>query len=188
MNTIIIKIKKTEKAKSIWERAEHSFSNSSEEHYIAIHFDDVTRGSLEKMIENPDRSISEKELNLILMIVYDGSSNDKKESSVEKIYTGSICSVSREDADTDPGKYVFDIRYQMEVRLNSDNSGRVINNIIKKVDLDLIEDFETGTYVRVNTMDSLFSELKDRIIESRFRRADNHSKLTVGRAFDNDKK
>ena len=56
----------------------------------------------------------------------------------------------------------------MRVHLTKKNHERVIASIIDKIDLDIdLADFRYSQYVLMNDMDSLYDELKERIIANK---------------------
>lgn len=93
-------------------------------------------------------------------------------------YNGIVLMITYEDLELNEIKDVFigdesvindrnSIEYIMRVHLTKKNHERVIASIIDKIDLDVDADFRYGQYVLMNDMDSLYDELKERIIANK---------------------
>ncbi len=91
-----------------------------------------------------------KNKGLILMITYENT--DSK--NIKDVFIGSDAKITDEK----------NIEYIMKVHLKGENHKRTIDSIIDKIDLDIDADFEYGHYVIMSEMDSLFQELRERII------------------------
>lgn len=91
-----------------------------------------------------------KDNGLILMITYENT--DSKE--IKELFIGSDVKITDDK----------NIEYVMKVHLTDENHKRTIQSIIDKIDLDIDVDFEYGRYVIMSEMDSLFQELRERII------------------------
>lgn len=90
---------------------------------------------------------------IVLMITY--ANSDEKE--IRDVFIGSDVNINE----------MNNIEYIMRVHLNREDHQRVIDSIIDKIDLDIEADFGYGQYVIMNDMESLYHELRERIIASK---------------------
>ncbi len=90
---------------------------------------------------------------IVLMIAYINS--DEKE--IRDVFIGSDVNINEKNS----------IEYIMRVHLTREHHQRVIDSIIDKIDLDIDADFGYGQYVIMNDMESLYHELRERIIASK---------------------
>lgn len=86
---------------------------------------------------------------IVLMITYEKS--ESKE--IKDIFIGSDANINQNN----------NIEYVMKVHLTSELHKRTIESIIDKIDLDISTDFDTGHYVIMSEMESLYQELHERI-------------------------
>lgn len=87
---------------------------------------------------------------IALLITYENS--ELKE--IEDIFIGSDVNIN----------YKNSVEYVMKVHLTREQHKRTIESIIDKIDLDLSEDFGYGRYIMMSDMESLYQELRERII------------------------
>lgn len=90
---------------------------------------------------------------IVIMIIYKNS--DMKD--IEEVYIGDGVNINTQN----------NIEYIMRVHLNSNSHGRVIRSLVDKIDLDVDSDFGFGQYVIMNDMESLYYELRERILASK---------------------
>lgn len=127
----------------------------------------------------------------------DGTMNEQILAEFKKNFAcnGMVLMITYEDLGLNEIKDVFigdeavinyrnSIEYRMRVHLTKESHERVIASIIDRIDLDVDADFRCGQYVLMNDMDSLYYELKERIIASKkektysFEKNDNKPKKT----------
>lgn len=87
---------------------------------------------------------------IVLLITYKNS--ELKE--IQDVYIGDKVNIN----------YKNSIEYVMKVHLTCESHKRTIDSIIDKIDLDIKTDFEYGQYVIMIEMESLYEELRERII------------------------
>ena len=110
----------------------------------------------------------------------DGTLNEQALMELKKNFEGSgiVLMITYENSDLRKIKDVFigdeayinhknSIEYIMRVYLKKTCHERVITSIIDKIDLDIDADFGYGQYVIMNDMESLFYELRERIIANK---------------------
>ena len=110
----------------------------------------------------------------------DGTLNEQALMELKKNFEGSgiVLMITYENSDLRKIKDVFigdeayinhknSIEYIMRVYLKKTCHERVIASIIDKIDLDIDADFGYGQYVIMNDMESLFYELRERIIANK---------------------
>lgn len=90
---------------------------------------------------------------IVIMITYENS--DLKE--IKDVYIGDGVNINDRNS----------IEYIMRVHLTKERHLRVIKSIIDKIDLDIDADFGYGQYVIMNDMESLYQELRERIIANK---------------------
>lgn len=90
------------------------------------------------------------EKGIVLFISYDGQNTDV----IEDIFIGSQVEINEKN----------NVKYFMKVYLEKENHKRVIESIIDKIDLDINKDFDNDCYIIMSDMDSLYQELRERII------------------------
>lgn len=100
--------------------------------------------------ENYIRKIKTKFGNdgLILFITYDGT------NEIKDMFIGTDVEINDKN----------NVEYIMRVYLSKEKEIRTIESIIDKIDLDISKDFDTNCYVIMSDMDSLFDELRERVI------------------------
>ena len=110
----------------------------------------------------------------------DGTSNEQALIELKKEFAGDgiVIMITYETPELKEIKDVYigdgvnindrnSIEYIMRVHLTQACHQRVIESIIDKIDLDIDADFGYGRYVIMNDMDSLYQELRERIIANR---------------------
>lgn len=90
---------------------------------------------------------------IVIMITYENS--ELKE--IKDVYIGDEVNINERNS----------IEYIMRVHLTKSCHQRVIESIIDKIDLDIDADFGYGQYVIMNDMESLYQELRERIIANK---------------------
>lgn len=90
---------------------------------------------------------------IVIMITYENS----KWKEINDVYIGDEVNINKNNS----------IEYIMRVHLTKICHQRVIDSIIDKIDLDIDTDFGYGRYVIMNDMESLYQELRERIIASK---------------------
>lgn len=116
----------------------------------------------------------------------DGTSNEQALIGLKKEFAGDgiVIMITYENPELKEIKDVYigdgvnindrnSIEYIMRVHLTKAYHQRVIESIIDKIDLDIDADFGYGRYVIMNDMESLYQELRERII------ANKRSKVNV---------
>lgn len=116
----------------------------------------------------------------------DGTSNEQALIGLKKEFAGDgiVIMITYENPELKEIKDVYigdgvnindrnSIEYIMRVHLTKACHQRVIESIIDKIDLDIDADFGYGRYVIMNDMESLYQELRERII------ANKRSKVNV---------
>ena len=112
--------------------------------------------------------------NLVLLVNYKNS--EKKE--IQSIFVGDTASINSS----------HNILCKMRIKLTKDYNKLAIDSIVDKIDLDLINDFESRQYVFISKMKSLYIELSDRINARKYLnglKADNVKNSTVLETLDN---
>lgn len=94
------------------------------------------------------REISNKP-KILLLISY----TKAEPTQIEDIFIGNISNI------TEDGKIIYLMKVHMEYEKNS----RAIESIIDKIDLNISEDFSSDQYIKVSSMESLYSELRERV-------------------------
>lgn len=87
---------------------------------------------------------------LIAFITYDGKNDNK----IQDIIIGKIVKITED----------YNVQYMAKVHLTGRHAERAIESIIEKIDLDILKDFERLNYTVISNMDSLYSELMERIV------------------------
>lgn len=87
---------------------------------------------------------------IVLLITYNGADENK----IRDIFIGSDVKINEKN----------NVDYVMQIRLSGEKEGRAIASIVDKIDLDISKDFAPYCYVIMSDMDSLYQELKERII------------------------
>lgn len=87
---------------------------------------------------------------IMLLISYDGLQTNV----IEDIFIGSQVEINEQN----------NVKYAMKIYLEKEYHERVIDSIVDKIDLDINKDFENGCYIIMSDMDSLYQELRERII------------------------
>jgi len=90
---------------------------------------------------------------IVIMITYENS----EMKDIKDVYIGDGVNINERNS----------IEYIMRVYLTKACHQRVIESIIDKIDLDIDADFGYGQYVIMNDMESLYQELRERIIASK---------------------
>lgn len=90
---------------------------------------------------------------IVIMITYENSQLKK----IKDVYIGDEVNINDRNS----------IEYIMRVHLTEACHQRVIKSIIEKIDLDIDVDFGYGKYVIMNDMESLYQELRERIIANK---------------------
>lgn len=90
---------------------------------------------------------------IILMITYE----DSEQKEIKDVFIGDEVDINNRNS----------IEYIMRVYLTKTCHERVIASIIDKIDLDIDADFGYGQYVIMNDMESLYYELRERIIANK---------------------
>lgn len=87
---------------------------------------------------------------IVLLITYNGDDENK----IQDIFIGSDVKINSEN----------NVDYIMRIRLSGEKESRAIASIVDKIDLDISKDFEPYCYVIMSDMESLYEELRERII------------------------
>ena len=90
---------------------------------------------------------------IVIMITYENTELKK----IKDVYIGDGVNINDNNG----------IEYTMRVHLTEASHQRVIESIIDKIDLDIDADFGYGRYVIMNDMESLYQELRERIIANK---------------------
>lgn len=128
---------------SITEYARFSFEKSVIRYYNSLN-NSVNENALKKMKE------MFRDNGIILMLNY----ADDEFKEISEIYIGDAIKINDEN----------NIEYRMWINLAKENNENVIESIVDKVDLDVDEDYRYGEFVILNEMESLYQELRDRIL------------------------
>lgn len=145
MNKVLI-IKNNDKNNDFYKYAEESFTKNEERYY------NTTENSKdEKQLKMMKEELSNSEdEGLIAFITYDGKNDNK----IQDIIIGNIIEITED----------YNAHYIAKVHLTGRHAERAIESIIEKIDLDILKDFERLNYTVISNMDSLYSELMERII------------------------
>lgn len=87
---------------------------------------------------------------IVLLITYNGADENK----IQDIFIGSDVKINEKN----------NVDYMMQIRLSGEKEGRAIASIVDKIDLDISKDFAPYCYVIMSDMESLYQELRERII------------------------
>lgn len=142
MGNVLI-IKNNDSNSIIYKIAKESFENDEKKYY-----------------NSQDGSANEKYLNkiksefgsdgIVLFITYNGAN----ENEIEDILIGSNVTINEKN----------NVEYIMKIYLSKKKESRAIESIVDKIDLDISKDFEKNCYVIMSDMESLYEELRERII------------------------
>lgn len=142
MGNVLI-IKNNDLNSSIYKIAKESFENDEKKYY-----------------NSQDGSDNEKYLNkiknkfgsdgIVLFITYNGAN----ENEIVDILIGSNVTINAKN----------NVEYIMKIYLSKKKESRAIESIVDKIDLDISKDFERNCYVIMSDMESLYEELRERII------------------------
>ncbi len=143
----IIKIKDCKETKTIWENANNSYNKKGRGEDRKFGFynikTEIDKGYLKK------EGIEKEVKGLILLITY----ND---TVIKDLHIGT-CEVNKK----------LNLEYCMNRYIRQSDCNRTIEGIIDKLDLDLEKDFPKDSYIRISKMNSLISELKERLLPSK---------------------
>lgn len=143
----IIKNKDLGHTNKIWRNANDSYCKNvvelqKEDRFYNVKFESIDANYLKgKNIKSGDKGI-------ILLITY-GNNHSK----IQDVHIG-MCQVTND----------LNLKYWMYRYIDSSKCTRTIEGIIDKLDLNLNEDFPTGSYIRISKMNSLILELTERIL------------------------
>lgn len=140
MGNVLI-IKNNNPDSKIYEHAKKSFQNKEKKYYNTGSYDEAY---LEKIKERFGKE------GILLLITYNGADENK----IQDIFIGSDVKINEGN----------NIEYIMQIYLSGEKEGRSIASIVDKIDLDISEDFDSYCYVIMSDMESLYEELKERII------------------------
>ena len=140
MNKVLI-IRNNDRKNKIYENALESYHKGECKRYYSPKTLDVKE--LKEL-----REISNKQ-KILLLISY----TKAEPTQIEDIFIGNIYNI------TDDGKIIYLMKVHMEYEKNS----RAIESIIDKIDLNISEDFSSEQYIKVSSMESLYSELRERV-------------------------
>lgn len=140
MNKVLI-IRNNDRKNKIYENALESYHKGERKRYYSPKSLDVKE--LKEL-----REISNKQ-KILLLISY----TKAEPTQIEDIFIGNISDI------TEDGKIIYLMKVHMEYEKNS----RAIESIIDKIDLNISEDFSSDQYIKVSSMESLYSELRERV-------------------------
>lgn len=140
MNKVLI-IRNNDRKNKIYENALESYHKGECKRYYSPKTLDVKE--LKEL-----REISNKQ-KILLLISY----TKAEPTQIEDVFIGNISDI------TDDGKIIYLMKVHMEYEKNS----RAIESIIDKIDLNISEDFSSEQYIKVSSMESLYSELRERV-------------------------
>ena len=140
MNKVLI-IRNNDRKNKIYENALESYHKGDRKRYYSPKSLDVKE--LKEL-----REISNKQ-KILLLISY----TKAEPTQIEDIFIGNISDI------TEDGKIIYLMKVHMEYEKNS----RAIESIIDKIDLNISEDFSSDQYIKVSSMESLYSELRERV-------------------------
>jgi len=140
MNKVLI-IRNNDRKNKIYENALESYHKGECKRYYSPKTLDVKE--LKEL-----REISNKQ-KILLLISY----TKAEPTQIEDIFIGNISDI------TEDGKIIYLMKVHMEYEKNS----RAIESIIDKIDLNISEDFSSEQYIKVSSMESLYSELRERV-------------------------
>lgn len=140
MNKVLI-IRNNDRKNKIYENALESYHKGERKRYYSPKSLDVKE--LKEL-----REISNKQ-KILLLISY----TKAEPTQIEDIFIGNISDI------TEDGKIIYLMKVHMEYEKNS----RTIESIIDKIDLNISEDFSSEQYIKVSSMESLYSELRERV-------------------------
>lgn len=140
MNKVLI-IRNNDRKNKIYENALESYHKGERKRYYSPKSLDVKE--LKEL-----REISNKQ-KILLLISY----TKAEPTQIEDIFIGNISDI------TEDGKIIYLMKVHMEYEKNS----RAIESIIDKIDLNISEDFSSEQYIKVSSMESLYSELRERV-------------------------
>lgn len=145
MGSVLI-IKNNDKNNDFYKYAEESFTKNEERYYNT-----AENSKDEEQLKKMKEELSNGENNgLISFITYDGKNDNK----IQEIIIGKISEITED----------YNAHYMAKVHLTDKYAKRAIESIIEKIDLDILKDFEKLNYTVISNMDSLYSELMERII------------------------
>lgn len=136
-------VKNNDKENLIYSLAKQSFDKVESRYYFA-QAGTVNEDAVKKIKDKFEGDM------LILLITYDSANEDK----IEEVFIGSVIRI-REDNKVD---------YVMHVHLTDEIAERTIKSIVDRIDLNISKDFQKGCYVMMSDMESLYEELKARLV------------------------
>ncbi len=145
MGNVLI-IKNNDLESDIYKNAKDSFERKEKRYYNSVNGSD--NEEYIKDIKDEKGGIGRE--SLVLFITYDG----ENENEIEDILIGSNVTINDS----------YNIEYNMKVYLSKENESAAIESIVDKIDLDISKDFEANCYVIMSDMESLYEELRERII------------------------
>lgn len=146
MGNVLI-IKNNNMGNNIYKYAEKSLKTEEMGYYNGN--DDTNNGRYLKSIKEQFG-----EDGIVLLITYDGAD----ENRIKDVFIGSDVKINEKN----------NANYRMQIHLSGETEQRTIESIIDKIDLDISKDFEYGCYVMMSTMESLYEELRERIMAKKF--------------------
>ncbi|MBQ3583628.1 MAG: dNTP triphosphohydrolase [Lachnospiraceae bacterium] len=145
MGKVLI-IKNNNRDERINNYARQSYEQSKKYYYNAVD-GTLNEQALNKLKDNFEGN------GIVLMITYENSELKK----IKDVFIGDEVDINDRNS----------IEYIMRVHLTKSCHERVIASIIDKIDLDIDADFGYGQYVIMNDMESLYHELRERIIANK---------------------
>ena len=146
MGKVLI-IKNNSMKSEIYKYAKESY-DKKESRYYFTKVNQANKAHLKEIEENFETG------GVVLLVNY----IEEKKDPIEEIFIGDGVEIeSKNDG-------VYQINYSMKINLKKEQHDRTIKSIIEKIDLDIKEDFAQYCYVIMSDMESLFQELRERLI------------------------
>lgn len=149
--------------------------NNSKDNQIYLHAQESYMGKKKGYYNTKNGSPNENYLKkikddftgngLVLFATYDSTKTDV----IQDVFIGSGVVINESN----------NIEYFMEIYLSSEEHDRTIKSIVDKIDLDISKDFDANCYVIMSDMDSLFQELRERIVAQKQGESSNSIKKGV---------
>ncbi|MBQ4524345.1 MAG: dNTP triphosphohydrolase [Lachnospiraceae bacterium] len=145
MGNVLI-IKNNSKSSDIYNWAKESFENNKKGYYNTLN-GSPNEMYLKKVKQNFDGN------GIVLFLTYDGTQTEL----INDVFIGSEVMITEQN----------NIVYTMKIHLERKWHKRAIESIIDKIDLDINKDFDLGCYVIMSNMESLFQELRERLVANK---------------------
>ncbi len=145
MENVII-IKNNSKKNQIYGFAQESYIKQKQNYYFT-----KNNSSNEEYIKRIKTKFGKN--GLILLITYEG----QEENVIQDVFVGNHVEIKEDN----------NVYYEMKIHLERETEDETIQSIVDRIDLDISKDFDPDCYVIMSDMESLYVELKERLVTHR---------------------